>query len=188
VTAPESSANTAPMRPERPAPTALAAALALAALALAGCGEGGLASGLRSVGVGTSSPDEFLVLPTRPLELPPDLNALPPPTPGRTNRVDYVPRTEAITALSGSPAAAAPPASDLVASVGPIQPGIRAILAEEDVVYRQQNQPLLFERWFRPDRDRLAYQGMLLDPNAEYDRLRARGLRVPAAPPLEPPE
>jgi hypothetical protein len=177
------------MRREHPARTALAAtALTLAALALAGCGEGGLAGGLRSVGVGTSSPDEFLVLPTRPLEVPPDLTALPPPTPGRPDRVAYDPRTEAITALRGSPTAASPPASDLVATVGPAAPGIRAILAEEDVVYRRQNQPLLFERWFRPDRNRLAYRGMLLDADAEFDRLRARGVRIPAAPPLEVPE
>ena len=37
----------------------------VAALALGGCGEGGLAGGLRSAGVG-GTPDEFLVLPTAP--------------------------------------------------------------------------------------------------------------------------
>ena len=67
------------------------AALVVAPLALAGCAEGGLAGGLRAAGV-QGTPDEFMVLPTRPLEMPENLSALPPPTPGAVNRVDYRPQ------------------------------------------------------------------------------------------------
>ena len=55
------------------------AAAVLAPLVLAGCGEGGVAGRLRSAGV-AGKPDEFMVLPTRPLEMPQSFTALPPPT------------------------------------------------------------------------------------------------------------
>jgi hypothetical protein len=164
--------------------SALRTVILLVTLALAGCGEQGLVGGLRSAGVGANTPDEFLVLPTRPLEVPPDLTALPPPTPGARNRVAYDPEEEAITALSGRPPAARPGAPGLVAAAGPTAPDIRRVLAEEDVAWRQANRPLLFERWFGSDDDRLIYERMLLDADAELARLRARGVRTPAAPPL----
>ena len=50
---------------------AIAAAMAMA-LALAGCQSGGLAGNLRGV---RTTPNEFLVLPTKPLEMPKDLAA-----------------------------------------------------------------------------------------------------------------
>ncbi len=161
------------------------AALALLALgALAGCAEGGgLAAGLRSAGV-TSTPDEFLVLPTRPLEMPPDLTTLPPPIPGSLNRVDIRPRAEAVAGLTGStgPAgAAAAPA--LVARAGPVDPQVRVTLAREDAAFRRDNRPRILERVFSRDQDPLIYRRMTLDARAEFERLRALGLRVPPAPP-----
>ena len=102
-----------------------AAALVLAALALGGCAEGGVAGTLRAAGV-VSKPDEFLVLPTRPLEMPQNLTALPPPTPGTLNRVDYHPRAEAIAGLTGRPQAPAASGAALVARAGPVDPSVRA--------------------------------------------------------------
>ena len=72
---------------ELPAPLAscrrfFRATLLVAPLALAACGGGGLAGALRSSGV-TSTPDEFMVLPTRPLEMPDSFAALPTADPGR---------------------------------------------------------------------------------------------------------
>jgi hypothetical protein len=155
-----------------------------AAFLLAGCGEAGLVGGLRSAGIATT-PDEFMVLPTRPLELPPDLATLPPPAPGTTDLVAYRPQADAIAALSGRPpAAAGAPASGLVARAGTADPAIRATLAEEDAIYRRQNRPRLFERWFSRDQERIVYSGMRLDADAELRRLRAQGVRTPAAPPL----
>ncbi len=163
-----------------------AAALFMAAGLLAGCGGGGLAGALRSAGVG-GAPDEFLVLPTKPLEIPENLAALPPPTPGAANRVDPRPEADAVAALTGRPAAAgSAPAGALVAQAGPIDPQIRSRLAAEDAVYRSENRGLLLERVANNNSDWTIYENMRLDAGAEFLRLRARGVRVPAAPP--PPE
>jgi hypothetical protein len=158
------------------------AALLAAALALAGCAEGGLAGTLRSAGI-AGTPDEFMVLPTRPLEMPQDLTALPPPTPGAVNRVDYRPHAEAIAGLTGRPTAATASGAALVARVGPADPNVRAQLAAEDVAWRQTHRGLLLERVFSRDRDTLVYREMLLNAPAEFERLRAVGVQVPAAPP-----
>ena len=147
-----------------------------------GCAEGGVAGSLRAAGVGTA-PDEFLVLPTRPLEMPQNLTALPPPTPGTLNRVDYRPRAEAIAGLTGRPQAPAASGAALVARAGPVDPSVRAQLAVEDAEWRANNRGLLLERVFSRDREELTYRPMRLDAAAEFERLRARGVQVPPAPP-----
>mgnify|MGYP005855789373 CR=1 FL=1 len=160
------------------------AALALAAALLSGCGEGGFVGALRSSGVG-ASPDEFMVLPTRPLELPSDLAALPPPTPGAVNRVDPRPEIDAVAALTGRAVPVGQgSAPTLVARAGPVDPQIRARLAVEDAEYRQANRGLLLERLANRGNDWTIYRDQMLDADAEFERLRARGLRVPAAPPI----
>ncbi|MBS1301907.1 DUF3035 domain-containing protein [Loktanella sp. SALINAS62] len=49
---------------------------------------------------GSEGPDEFSVIPQRPLIIP-DTNALPVPQPGGTNPADLDPRAQAIRALGG---------------------------------------------------------------------------------------
>ena len=162
-----------------------AAALLVASGLLAGCGGGGFAGALRDAGVG-GSPDEFLVLPTKPLEIPENLSALPPPTPGAVNRVDPRPESDAVAALTGRPAAAGTaPAGTLIARAGPVDPQIRSRLASEDQVYRQENRGLLLERLADNNPDWTIYEDMRLNADAEFLRLRARGVRVPAAPPAQ---
>ena len=51
-------------------------------------------------------PDEFGILPTKPLEMPDSLADLPQPQPGGTNRVDPQPRADVARALGGNPARA----------------------------------------------------------------------------------
>ncbi len=160
-----------------------AAALIVASGLLAGCQGGGLAGALRSAGVG-GAPDEFLVLPTKPLEIPENLAALPPPTPGAANLVDPRPEVDAVAALTGRPAAAGTaPAGALIARAGPVDPQIRSRLASEDVVYRGENQGLLLERIANNNPDWSIYEDMRLNADDEFLRQRARGVRVPAAPP-----
>lgn len=48
-------------------------------------------------------PDEFAVLPVRPLVMPPNLTSLPPPNSAAGNIADHAPRAEAIIALGGRP-------------------------------------------------------------------------------------
>lgn len=152
-------------------------------LGLGGCGEGGFAGGLRAAGAG-ASPDEFLVLPTRPLQMPDDLSTLPPPTPGTANRVDIDPRAEAVAGLTGRPGPAGTASgAALVARAGPVDPQIRRVLAVEDAQVRQGNRGRLLERLFSSDRERLIYRDTTLDAPAEFERLRALGVAVPPAPP-----
>ncbi len=157
-------------------------AIAIAAtMVLAGCQSGGLAGSLRGI---RTTPNEFMVLPTKPLEMPTDLTSLPPPQPGTANRVDFNPKSDAIAGLTGRPAPAGTAnGAALVARAGPRDPSIRAELAAEDVVWRQTHHGLLLERWFTRDPTALVYQQMVLDAPAEYYRMRARGVQVPAAPP-----
>lgn len=157
-------------------------ALALLPLTLAGCAEGGLAGGLRAAGVG-DPPDEFLVLPTRPLEMPENLAALPPPTPGAPNRVDYRPHAEAIAGLTGRPAPVTANGAALVAAAGPRDPNVRAELAVADAEWRRTHRGRLLERLFSRDREALVYRPMVLSAPDAFERMRASGAAVPAAPP-----
>ena len=158
-------------------------ALLLAAAALAGCAEGGIAGNLRAAGIG-GTPDEFMVLPTKPLEMPADLAALPAPTPGAVNRVDYQPKLQAVASLTGkeTPAGTAS-AGPLIARAGPVDPNIRAEPAAADVVYRENNRGQLIPRLILQDNELLIYDGEMLDRGAEFERLRAQGVAVPPAPP-----
>ena len=166
-----------------PAGTATAGVLLVVVLALGGCGDGGLAGGLRAAGI-AGKPDEFMVLPTRPLEMPANLAALPPPTPGQPSRVDYQPIPEAIAGLSGRPGA--PGNADgaaLVAAAGPRDPSVRAELAVEDAEWRRTHHGRLFERLTARDKEALVYRPMVLDAPFEFERMRASGVGVPAASP-----
>jgi hypothetical protein len=49
-------------------------------------------------------PDEFAIVPPKPLELPENLAELPEPTPGGFNRTDQNPEADAVIALGGTPA------------------------------------------------------------------------------------
>ena len=119
--------------------------------------------------------------------MPENLAALPPPTPGAVNRVDPRPETDAVAALTGRPAAAGSASgTTLVARAGPGEAQIRSRLAQEDAAYRAENRGLLLERVANQSNpDTRVYRDMRLDADAEFQRLRARGLRVPAAPPLQ---
>ena len=58
-------------------------------LALAACGGGETEPNLLNINQPRAEgPDEFAVLPTKPLEMPEDVASLPAPTPGGVNRTD----------------------------------------------------------------------------------------------------
>ncbi|WP_114966161.1 DUF3035 domain-containing protein [Alkalilacustris brevis] len=165
-------------------------AVALAGLVtLAGCSSGDDGP-LMNLAASSDGPDEFAILPSRPLQMPDDLAALPEPTPGGSNRTDPQPRAEAVAALGGNPAllaASAAPVSDgsLInhATRFGVQSGIRDQLAAEDLEFRRQNRGLLLERLFNVNVYYRAYRVMALDRYAELERWRAAGARTPAAPP-----
>jgi hypothetical protein len=57
-----------------------------------------------NIAAATDRPDEFAIVPNKPLETPEDMAALPEPTPGGANRADQTPLQDAVAALGGNPA------------------------------------------------------------------------------------
>lgn len=159
-------------------------------MALAACssGRGDKLINLNRGGDGT--PDEFAILPTKPIEIPQDLNALPAPTPGGANRVDPTPQADAVAALGGNPerlnrTGQARSDGGLIryASRYGVQSGIRPTLAQEDVAFRKANPGRVLERLFRVTRYYSVYEGSELDQTAELQKWRRRGVLTPSAPP-----
>lgn len=143
---------------------------------------------LMNLASSTQGPDEFAIVPNKPLEAPESFTNLPPPTPGRGNRVDPTPEADAILALGGRPGAAATtPAADagIVASVSRygVDPNIRTVLAREDLEFRRRKDGRLLERLFSVNVYFRAYSRQSLDKYAELERFRRLGVRTPAAPP-----
>ncbi len=154
-------------------------------LVLAACGkDDGLLNIKQEPGEG---PDEFAVLPTKPLEMPEDLAALPDPTPGGTNRTDPTPEFDVAEALGGNAAVLSRRSSDgaLLAHATRfgVSPNIRATLAEEDARFRSNNRGRVLERLFDVNVYFRAYEFMELDQYAELERMRRAGIRTPAVPP-----
>ena len=103
--------------------------------------------------------------------------------PGRGQPRRLRPHQQAVAGLTGRPVVNTASGAALVAAAGPRDPAIRSELAAEDVEWRATHRGLLLERVFSRDREALVYQQMLLDAPAEFDRIGARGVEVPAAPP-----
>jgi len=162
------------------------AAAALAALWLSACGgrdkEPDLLSFPRPPG-----PDEFTIIPNRPLETPDDYSALPPPVPGDADRVTIDPYADAIAALGGEPEVTVRGGADgaLISHTGRFGVGrnIRQTLAAEDLEFRRRNDGRLLERIFNVNVYFNSYRDQSLDRYRELARLRGLGIRTPAAPP-----
>lgn len=164
-------------------------AIALAmVMALAACGNGDTVPSLMNVRSTTGGPDEFGIIPPKPLEMPEDLAALPEPTLGGANRTDRDPTAEAIAALGGNPSVTQGVNSAhgglyaYAARYGVAQ-GIRETLATEDLEYRRDNDGRLLERIFNVNVYYRAYADQSLDQHAELWRWRQAGVRTPSAPP-----
>ena len=162
--------------------------IALILIGLAACSRGDQDPNLLNIkqprGEG---PDEFAVLPTKPLQMPQDVTALPEPTPGGTNLTDPTPEADVAAALGGNAAVVSRPSNDraLVAYAGRfgVDGNIRADLAAADLEFRRANDGRLLERLFNVNVYFQAYEEMELDQHEELERLRRAGIRTPAAPP-----
>lgn len=138
----------------------------------------------------TRGPDEFAVLPTKPLQMPKDLKDLPTPTPGGTDLVDPTPDADAVAALGGRPSAlqaGAIPAGDkaLIAQVTRYgtDPKIRAQLAAADREYRRKHPGKVLPRLLGLSQYNYVYKPMELDQYAALKKWRAAGLPTDTAPP-----
>ncbi|MEO0669617.1 MAG: DUF3035 domain-containing protein [Pseudomonadota bacterium] len=161
-------------------------ACALAAVTLlSACGEPNLRN-LRSQGEG---PDDFTIVPAKPLAEPESYTDLPPPTPGGFNRTDQRPLEDAVAALGGQATSpnAAVPGSDaaLVNHTGRFgrEAGIRATLAEADQRFRDRQRRLTNIRIFREDIYAQVYRRQSLDPAVVAEQFRRAGIPTPSAPP-----
>lgn len=161
--------------------------LVAALAALAACGD--RAPNLLTFTGTQTGPDEFLVVPSKPLETPEELAVLPPPTPGAANRADPTPEGDAVAALGGRPERLARDAR--VAETGLVAHAsrfgrdgdIRETLAEEDLAFRRRNDGLFLERALNRNLYFDAYASQSLNQQAERARLRRAGVATPEAPP-----
>jgi hypothetical protein len=165
----------------------LAGAVALAALA-AGCERGD--PNLMRIERSTQGPDEFAIVPGKPLEIPNNLSALPPPAPeGAPNRTDPTPEADAVAALGGNPDRlrrdGTAPDSALVRSATRfgVDPGVREELAAQDLEFRRRNRGRVLERLFNITTYYDAYERSELDQHGEQERWRRAGARSSGAPP-----
>lgn len=154
-----------------------------AAMALSACDRNKEPS-LLNIKSQQEGPDEFSILPSKPLTLPDDFSALPEPTRGGSNRTDVTPLADATRALGGNPDAGIRDGGLVnYASRYGVAPGIRSALAAEDLEYRRKNDGRLLERVFNVNVYFKAYRKQSLDQYAELERLRRLGVRTSSAPP-----
>lgn len=162
----------------------------LAVLALSACGDRNAEPRLMNLRQSSDGPDEFAILPPRPLQMPPSLTDLPEPTPRGTNLTDPRPKDDAIVALGGRPGAGAAGDAGLIGHTGRFgrAADIRETLAAEDLDFRRDNRGRILERLFNVTVYYRAYRAQSLDQHTELDRWRAAGVRTPSAPPRKPGE
>lgn len=145
--------------------------------------------GLINISKGRTGPDEFAILPGKPIEVPKDLSALPEPIPGGTNRTDPNPQAEAVAALGGNPAFLERTGRNtdggLIRTAGRYgtDPNVREDLAAEDAEFRRKNKGRLLERWFGLTTYYKAYRKQELNQHLVLEQYRAAGARTPGAPP-----
>ena len=163
----------------------------VALLLLTACGAGNGAPHLMNLAANADGPDEFAIVPPKPLITPADLATLPEPTPGGSNLTDPHPEDDAILALGGKlptsagGVAAADGALVTYAARDGLSPDIRPTLAAEDLRFRQSHQGRLLERLFSVTTYYQVYARFTLDAYAELARWRAAGVATPSAPPKD---
>jgi len=163
----------------------------VAVLALSACGKNRKTPQLMTFRNSGSGPDEFSILPTKPLQAPEFSEALPPPTPGGTNLTDPTPRADAVAALGGRP--------EQLQRTGVVQgdvalvshttrygvaSDIRTALAADDENVRRGNREQFLRRIFGANLYYRTYKDQTLDEFEELERFRNLGVRTPSAPPL----
>ncbi|MCW8842783.1 MAG: DUF3035 domain-containing protein [Rhodobacteraceae bacterium] len=157
-------------------------------LALGACSN----DGIRILSSNGDGPDEFRILPAKPLSAPKTYAALPEPTPGGKNLTDLDPKGDAVAALGGRRDAVhsekiARSDSALVSYTGRNgrSASIRGTLATEDEAFRKSRGRLANIKLVKQDRYNQVYDRYQLDQYQEQYRWRRGGAVTPAAPPPE---
>lgn len=167
-------------------PASRAALILTLTLGLTACSD----KSLHNLSDPTAGPEEFSILPNKPLEEPKDYAALPAPTPGSANRVDATPKEDAVAALGGKPArlgdtGVARADSALVASASRygVPANIRDLTSEEDAAFRKRRGRFTNIRLFKVDNYAAVYKNKTLDSNKTIDAYRRANRKTPSAPP-----
>lgn len=139
---------------------------------------------LRNSGEG---PDEFAIVPNKPLETPENFAFLPPPTVSQPSLADATPQKDVFAALGGSAATTGARSSEAGVLNYTTRFGrsatIREELAASDLDFRRRNDVLFLERLANISKYFQVYAGQSLDKHSELERFRAAGVRTPSAPP-----
>lgn len=144
---------------------------------------------LTNIESGQTTPDEFAIIPSKPLSMPPDLALLPTPTPGGANITDPTPHADAVAALGGNPArledrgiGAADQALVAAASRNGNDPAIRARLAQADADYRSRNRRRPLEILFGTSVYQRAYRSQALDSREAQVQWQGAGAITQTSP------
>ena len=145
--------------------------LTISIVSISACGQ--VADLKKKVGLTIESPDEFLVQPQKPLQMPETKN-LPVPQPGAKSLVAYDPEAEARKALFGNSTSISTTPSvgeaDLLksANAANVDPNIRSVVEEE--AGDSGGQVYLLDSLFgKPSKNNGAD---ILDPEAEAKRIK----------------
>ncbi|MFY0595397.1 MAG: DUF3035 domain-containing protein [Cognatishimia sp.] len=147
--------------------------------------------GIRVLSSDDAGPDEFSIIPTKPLSQPENYASLPTPTPGGGNLTDQDPQNDAVVALGGR-AQATPDTGTFASGDAALVSyaarngsggGIREQLAEDDEKVRGRFSRFTGWRLAKPDRYNEVYRFYHLNAYAELARWRAAGVKTPTAPP-----
>jgi len=141
---------------------------------------------LQEASLANGAPDEFLVLPQKPLEMPSDMTALVEPDPSARSRVALDPHASAKRALGGTGAGYKATGTDnailAAARIRPVDPNIRQELRTEDNKKRARPSGFVgFLDLFRiTPREQTIYNDEKLDARAELLKRRQQGVRTPS--------
>ena len=147
--------------------------------------------GIRVLSSDDAGPDEFAIIPSKPLTQPENYTSLPTPTPGGSNITDQDPLNDVNVALGGraQPApetgtfASADSALVSYAARNGSGAGIREQLASDDETVRGRFSRFTGWRLANPDRYNEVYRFYHLNAYAELARWRRAGVETPTAPP-----
>ena len=158
------------------------------ALGLTACGD----TTLRDLTDPAAGPEEFDIIPNKPLETPENFTSLPVPTPGQANLSDATPKKDAVAALGGRPAlldaqGVARSDATLVANASRfgVPADIRETTATEDAAFRKRKGRFSNIRLFKTDRYGSVYKRETLDGQQTIETFRRAGRKTPTAPPAD---
>lgn len=160
------------------------------AMAVAACGARDREVQLTRFKNEGNGPNEFAIMPGKPLQAPENYSTLPAPTPGAANLTDQNPLADGVAALGGNPGALnvtgiSASETALVRHAGRFgtPPGIRQTLAVEDRDIRRRHGRVNIFNLGPIDDYTAAYKRQWLNAHGEAERLRRLGIATPSHPP-----